>query len=234
MTIRNPKQDGTILFDAIPQRGPCPNNCNQCFYNRPEAFFVPIDEPHMPTLEEVDNGILRVNSGHDSNINRESVIAATDAYPRRFFNTSIPKFDFPAPVVFTANPQEEKPVICPKLLSINYIPTNIMFVRLRVSSTNLRYIDNGVYEWTKNDVPVILTFMRYFSEKPPSQDEYIWKKSILNSYWCPTVEFLEGVLARYSSNRLVSLCGAIDTSLCKACLNCETYYIQTEKRLKEK
>ena len=67
----------------------------------------------MPTLEEVGDGIVRVNSGHDSNIGRDEVIRATEQYPRRFFNTSIAKFDFPAPVVLTANPKEEEPVAQP-------------------------------------------------------------------------------------------------------------------------
>ena len=64
----------------------------------------------MPTLDEVGDGIVRINSGHDSNIGRDEVIRATEQYPRRFFNTSIAKFDFPAPVVLTANPREEEPV----------------------------------------------------------------------------------------------------------------------------
>jgi len=89
MAKRNPKQDGSNLWDCKPQCGPCPLNCNQCFYNRPGAFYVPIDEPHMPTVEEVGEGIVRVNCGHDSNVERELVVAATERYPRKFFNTSI-------------------------------------------------------------------------------------------------------------------------------------------------
>ena len=72
-----------------------PVGCNQCFYNRPGAFYADIEQPIMPTLDEVGDGIVRINSGHDSNIGRDKVIRATEQYPRRFFNTSIAKFDFP-------------------------------------------------------------------------------------------------------------------------------------------
>ena len=57
-TKRNPKQEGTPFFDCIPQIGPCPIGCNQCFYNRPGAYYVPIDKPHVPTPEEVSDGIV--------------------------------------------------------------------------------------------------------------------------------------------------------------------------------
>ena len=66
-TVRNPKQEGTPFWDCIPQTGPCPMQCNQCFYNRPGAYYVPIDKPHVPTPEEVGDGIVRMNCGHDCN-----------------------------------------------------------------------------------------------------------------------------------------------------------------------
>ena len=34
MTIRNPKQAGSNLYDCRPQVGKCPIGCSQCFYNR--------------------------------------------------------------------------------------------------------------------------------------------------------------------------------------------------------
>ena len=56
MTKRNPKQEGTNIFDCKPQTGKCPLNCNQCFYNREGAFYVDIHKPHMPSVEEVGEG----------------------------------------------------------------------------------------------------------------------------------------------------------------------------------
>jgi hypothetical protein len=240
MTKRNPKQEGTCLFDCKPQIGPCPIGCSNCFYNRPGAFYLPLDAPIMPDPEEVGDGIVRVNCGHDSNIGRDEVIAATAKYSRRFFNTSIPKFDFPAPVVLTANPREEVPAYQPIFLS-DGPPANLMFVRLRVSSTNLHHIAEAVKRWTGQDVPVVLTFMAYYDAEPQVPAEvrasvggpcYEWRVRHINSYWCPTAAFVRWVMAAYRGNRLVSYCGSLEGSYCRLCRNCETYYLQTIKRMK--
>ncbi len=77
---RNPKQEGTNIFDCKPQCGPCPVGCAQCFYNRPGAFYTSIYEDLVPTPEEVGDGIVRMNSGHDSNIQRDLVIATALKY----------------------------------------------------------------------------------------------------------------------------------------------------------
>ena len=229
MHTRNPKQDGSNVYDCKPQTGKCPLDCNQCFYNREGAFYVDIDEPHMPPPEEV-NGIMRVNCGHDSNFERERVIKETAIYPHRFFNTSIAKFDFPAPVVFTANAKEERKA---KLLKKR--PENLMFVRLRVSSTNLHHIYNAVHHYSHRYMPVVLTFMAYYDKRPRNEDNYIWKQRHINSYWCPTVEFMQSTLndMKGGINRLVALCGNLDSYSCKDCRNCETYYWQTIKHMQE-
>ena len=237
---RNPKQADSNLYDCIPQVGPCPIGCNQCFYNRPGAFYVPIDQPHFPSLEEVGDGIVRVNCGNDSNNQREHVIASTAHYPRRFFNTSIPKCDFPGPVVLTVNPREEAPAYQPIFLQEGP-PANLMFVRLRVSSTNLHHIAEAVKRWTGQDVPVVLTFMAYYDAEPQVSAEvgaavgspcYEWRVRHINSYWCPTPAFIRWVMAAYRGNRLVSYCGSLEGSYCRLCRNCEAYYLQTIKRLK--
>jgi hypothetical protein len=243
MTKRNPKQEGSNVFDCKPQCGPCPMGCNQCFYNRPGASYVPLDEPHMPTVAEVGDGIMRVNALHDSNIERDKVIAATAQYPRRFFNTAIPKFNFPGPVVFTANREEEKAAVVPCSLQTG-IPYNLMFVRLRVSATNIGLVAVAVEAWTKRGTPVVLTFMAYYDGKPPSNPDieaelsgplYEWKQRHVNSYHCPTREFMTYVL-RYMKPiawRLVTMCGTLQSNFCKDCRNCETYYWQTMKHMAE-
>lgn len=223
--LRNPKQADSSLFDCIPQAGPCPNNCNQCFYNRPEAFYLPINTGHYPTLDEVGDGIVRVNSGHDSNINRPFVIKSTEHFPKRFFNTSIPSFDFPAPVVFTANAQEEKlPYLPSSIVRDDY--EKIMFVRLRVSSTNLLHILNAATEWSRAGVPVVLTFMRYY-DAPPDNDNYEYRKSIKNDYWCPKKRFMAKVMQvaiRLVAGATITMCGTLNSSYCRDCLNCERFY----------
>ena len=241
MTKRNPKQEGTNLFDCKPQTGPCPVGCAECFYNRPGAFYADIEQPLMLTLDEVGEGIVRINSGHDSNIGRDEVIRATERYPRRFFNTSIAKFDFPAPVVLTANPREEEPVGQPIWPFRDGAPRNLMFVRLRVSSTNLDWVRDGVDWYTSYQVPVVLTFMAYYTAEPQVPADvsaavggpcYQWKVRHINSYYCPTPAFVRYVLDQYRDNRLVSYCGSIESGYCRNCRNCETYFIQTVKRMK--
>lgn len=243
--MRNPKQEGSNLYDCIPQAGPCPIGCNQCYYNRPGAFYVPIDQPHCPTSEEVGDGIVRVNCGNDSNNQREHVVASTAQYPRRFFNTSVPKFDFPGPVVLTANPREEDEsrYAYPHRHGEEWkAPTeNIMFVRLRTSSTNLAPVDRAVAAWTAAQVPVVITMMAYYDAEPQVPQEvaaavgspcYEWRVRHINSYWCPTAGFIRYVLLRYRGNRLVSYCGSLEGSYCRLCRNCESYYWQTIKRMK--
>ena len=261
MTKRNPKQVGSDLFDCIPQTGPCPNNCSQCFYNWPGAFYVDINEPHIPTPEEVGNGIVRMNCGHDSNMQRELVIETAKQYKNFFFNTSIPNFDFPGPIVFTANPKEEG-FICPTVIDDcwktgDFRADNLMFVRLRVSASNLARIFQAIKVWTDHQIPVILTFMAYYDQEPPGTElvnaagepaylledkseftaiAYVWKQRHINSYFCATEEFMRYVTKKMKKigGRLVTRCGTVGSNWCRDCKNCETYYWQTIKHLLEK
>lgn len=238
----NPKQEGSNVIDCKPQRGPCPNMCNECFYNRPGAFYMDINEVKIPTTEEVQFKIVRMNAGHDSNIQRELVIKTAQRYKDVFFNTSIPNFNFPGPVVYTANAEEELPIIF-----VRRIPDNLMFVRLRVSDTNLDHVFQAVDAYgCRLQVPVVLTFMSYYSFNPiiahadtckmaMPGGNYEWKVRHINSYWCPKKEFMEVVLrrAKQIAGRMVTMCGTPDSNLCADCGNCELYYWQTVKHMKE-
>lgn len=234
--IRNPKQAGSVLHDCIPQTGPCPVGCNQCFYNRPGAFYTDIAQPLVPDPADLPEGaIVRINSGNDSNWDRERVIETAAQYPRAFFNTSIPRFDFPGPVVLTVNPEEERGYRKPQLP----VPANLMFVRIRVSPANAALVVAAVAEWTAGAyVPVVLTFMRYYDQVVPANTwpfegtAYEYRTHILNSYWCPTPAFTRAVMKVFEHNRLVSMCGSHLTGTCTACRNCETHYLQAAKRLR--
>ena len=96
-TVRNPKQEGTPFWDCIPQVGPCPIGCSQCFYNRPDAYYVPIDKPHVPTPEEVGDGIVRMNCGNDSNNQRDLVIETAKKYRAVLFQHLDPAIRLPRP-----------------------------------------------------------------------------------------------------------------------------------------
>ena len=241
MTVkRNPKMEGTTFWDCIPQKGACPINCSQCFFNRPGAYYTEV--PTVPTPEEVGDGIVRVNCGNDSNNQRDLVIETAKKYQRFFFNTSIPRFDFPGPVVLTANPKEEDwdRYAMPDYHGEWISPArNLMFVRLRTSATNLPLIDKAVTAWTAARVPVVITFMAYYDHEPAVPEGlvfkepcYEWRVRHINSYWCPTKGFMRWVMGRYAQNRLVSMCSSINSAYCRDCRNCETYYLQTMKRLR--
>jgi len=266
MTLRNPKQEGSNLWDCIPQKGPCPMNCSQCFYNRPGAFYAGM-EPLIPTPEEVGDGIVRMNCGHDSNLEKELVIETAKKYKKFFFNTSIPRFNFPGPVVFTANPKEEEFVFVPTMecngrfrwvgIEQHELLDNLMFVRLRVSPTNLNLVEKAVELWTDCQISTNLTFMSYYDRLPPDCEKvdelsccrqihggwksfseeviYTWKVRHVNPYWCPTKEFMVYVVGRMKKigGRLVTICGTPDSNYCRDCKNCEAYYYQTVKHMKE-
>ena len=187
MIKRNPKQEGSQLHDCRPQVGECPNQCNQCFYNRKDAFYNDIDQPSVPCPEDIGDGIVRLNCGHDSNIERELVIETAKMYKNFFFNTSIPNLDFPGPVVLTANPKEEEKVFVPidrdnDKKYTKYLPSScydglglgtLMFARLRVSPTNLDYIGEAVRAWSyRQHVVVVLTFMAYYDQDPPGCEKF--------------------------------------------------------------
>ena len=218
----NPKLAGSNLIDAVPQTGKCPNGCEECFYNR--AFYRPLDTPLLPSDEEAAGKIVRVNSGHDSNLDRDKVIAATSRYPQRFYNTSIANFAFPAPVVFTCNGREP--------LFVDVTP-NVMFVRVRYNPWDLVEQDALVGHYLEQGVPVVLTWMRYYSsEAIPGgyRSDFVHGTHLLNEYW----KLRPGMkvrLARQYAGTGVRQCGVPWSSLCVDCRNCEFLYWECMRRL---
>ena len=158
-------------------------------------------------------------------LQKELVIEATEQYKKKFYNTSIPKVNFPAPVVFTANRYEEDAPFSPLSFPWDDLK-NIMAIRLRVSSTNLKWIDLGVTQWAKGmGIPVTLTFMAYYTDQPADKDKYEWRVRHINSYLCPNKDFMVETLKREKEigGDLVCACG-IETGYCKDCQNCERLY----------
>ncbi|MBU4332097.1 hypothetical protein KKD19_04405 [Patescibacteria group bacterium] len=220
---RNPKLANTNLIDCIPQTGECPMGCAECFYNG-GRFYRTLDKPLFPTPQEAAGKIVRINSGHDSNIQREYVIESTNQYEHRFFNTSHPRFDFPAPVVFTCNGRESLFVECPK---------NVMFVRIRTNSWGLGVQDSLVEYYLAQGVPVVMTFMRYYNQaNVVMSEDYEWRKSILNDYYCIKTEVLLEILKRYKG-RGVRMCSTPWSSVCVDCRNCELLYWECLRRMEE-
>lgn len=243
--IRNPKQVDSSLYDCRPQTGTCPIGCSQCFYNRPDAFYCDINEPNIPDPAEVGNSIVRMNCGHDSNLQRKLVIATAGQYKNFFFNTSIPNYDFPGPVVLTINCCEEEPKRAIRPPTI--IPPNLMFIRIRASASNLGDVHRLVTDWSLSDVPIVITFMAYYDDEVVEKvidnrhafyvgidpnEMYEYKTRHINKYWCPTREMKMTTMKSLNveGNRLLTAC-CLDSEYCKDCRNCESYYWITRGRL---
>lgn len=219
MVTKNPKLEGSRIVDCIPQTGECPIGCAECFYNG-GRFYRTLDNPLIPTPAETKGYIVRVNSGHDSNIDRDNAIKAAMEYDDYFFNTSMPKFDFPGPVVFTCNGKKPLFVDC---------PDDVMFVRLRTNTWDLAEQDELVAHYTKQGKAVVLTFMRYYSEDSVTNlTDYIYGKSILNEYWKIKPEAWLRILERYEKMN-VRTCGSPVSSYCVNCRNCELFYYENKR-----
>jgi hypothetical protein len=215
---QNPKLKDSNIIDCIPQTEECPLKCDECFYNG-GRFYRTIQEPLMPTVDEAQDKIVRVNSGNDSNVNQEFVIEQTKQYSNKFYNTSLPNFDFPEPVVFTCNGRNL--ILAEKGLE------NLMFVRVRATIFDVETIDKAVQHYlVKHKIPIVLTFMRYYDiNKIPQEYRHFFefKKHVLNSYYCHTLEAQLKVMSKYKGLG-VRMCGTNVSSFCIDCGNCEFLY----------
>jgi len=233
----NPKTVDSGIICCIPQKGTCPNKCEDCFFQSGRSYLEPLTEnlPNMPTLEQVGHRVVRVNDGNDSSVNMHLVMKDVSHFPQKFYNTAIPLFldKFDAPVVLTVNPGEmtdsEAYYVVP--------PKNLMFVRVRTNTWNLHLVDMVVSYYGILGVPIILTFMAYFTQTIPARHKrnYTFRKRTLNSYWAITTKAWERVMSRYKFNKWVYSCGkmegALGTTACRHCGNCLREYFVTMDRL---
>lgn len=236
--IENPKTKGSGIICGIPQQGFCPVGCPDCFFQGGRSYLEPFEKnlPNMPTMEEATGKVVRVNDGNDSNNQRDLVMSTTARYPQKFYNTSIPKDleEFGDPVVLSVNPggmtDRHAHLVDP-------IPRNLMFVRVRTNTWNLELVDRVVGHYSPGKIPIILTFMAYYTESIPDghKEYYSYRKRTMNSYWVITQEAWNMVVNRYTSNSLVYTCGKdANTFACYRCGNCIREYFATMERMKVK
>ncbi len=235
--IENPKTKGSGIICCIPQKGICPNGCEDCFFQSGRSYLEPLAEnlPNMPTVAEAKNRVVRVNDGNDSNHQRDLVVKATRKYRRKFYNTAIDHDlgGFDAPVVLTINPHKWTDV---DFFRVHPVPPNLMFVRFRVNTWNLLHCDEAVKHYTKEKVPVVLTFMAYYTESIPESEKhnYIFRKRTLNSYWVITPQAWDKIKERYGDNPYVYTCGKdADTHACMHCGHCLREYYATMERMRK-
>ena len=237
MYKENPKTKGSGIICAIPQKGTCPNKCEDCFFQSGRSYLEPLEKnlPNMPMIRDTDYRVVRINDGNDSNVDREMVTESTWGYEMKFYNTAIPKDleKFDAPVVLTINPKDEE---------INYaqIPDNLMFVRYRTNMWNLDRLPYVVDYYSRRQVPIVLTFMAYFNlNSIPKIYEscYIYRQRTMNSYYAITTEAWETAMFPYRYNKWIYSCGKIEgergTNKCRYCGNCLREYFATMERMRE-
>ena len=256
--IFNPKTEGSGIICAIPQTGRCPNGCEDCFFQSGRSYLEPLDDnlPNLPSMEQAEGRVVRINDGNDSNVSRGLVEEVSELYQDAFFNTAIPTNlgEFSRPVVFTLNPGD---MTDKDWYNMYPAPKNLMFVRIRVNTWNIKnVVDPAVEHYTKMGVPIVLTFMAYYAEEsipsgmsnleeqdremyiPLSNSEcYMQRKRTLNSYWAIQTEAWRLIMQRYEDYNLVYSCGHIEgekgNTGCRYCGNCLREYYATKERMRE-
>jgi len=236
--IPNPKMLGSGMLGCIPQKGRCPNECPECFFQSGRSYLEPLEDnlPNMPLAKDGMNRVIRVNDGNDSANNQAFVIEATKIYGMRFFNTCCPDRlkDYPGPVVVTVNPGK----FTDKNFNLADLAFNLMAVRARVNTWNMMVVDRIVKHYSRHEVPIFLTFMAYFDTPIPKGHEkyYTFRKRTFNSYWAITTAGWEMVMSRYKYNKWVYSCGKIEgelgTTACRHCGNCLREYFATMARIR--
>ncbi len=234
----NPKTCGSGLLTAIPQAGVCPHQCPDCFaYGGRSYLGDDVSRPNMPPFVRADQ-IVRVNDANDSNNDWNTVVHATSWYPHRFFNTSVPLLDFPAPVVLTLNPGDMTDKSFHQLATVS---PQLMFVRFRLNMWNIFLLEQAI-QWYCRDVnlelrrcvPLVCTWMCYPDEESiPAEYRYYysWSTHVSNPYWRVRPENWCSIRDRYRVNKWVYHCGTPWASDCAHCGNCVREWHVTMDRL---
>jgi len=242
--IENPKTKGSGIVCAIPQTGVCPVGCKDCFFQSGRSYLEPLNEhlPNVPHWLETVDRIVRLNDGNDSNVNRHSVEDAiidmchglTGYSPKHFYNTSIPKLDFPSPVVLTVNPAA---MTDKRWHKVDPVPDNLMFVRVRANGWNVWMAREVLDYYATHKVPVVLTFMAYYHEAESIPEayrkDYTYRTRTLNSYWVITPEAWDRIVREVGPSPWLYTCGKdAHTTGCARCGCCIREYFATRERMR--
>lgn len=239
--IYNPKTQDSGIITCIPQKGECPNKCEDCFFQSGRSYLEPLSKnlPHIPSKALAKGRVVRMNDGNDSNVERELVERTAQQYNDYFFNTSQPYLlnGYSGPVVFTINPGE---MTDRNFVRLNSIPKNLMFVRVRVNAWNVsNVVERAVKYYTDSRyigraTPLVLTFMAYYTSLVPVQYKkwYKWTKRTLNNYWVLKPQYWQKIMDKFKDNSFVYSCGTKYTHACRFCGNCLRAYYATKERMR--
>lgn len=230
MSNQNPKLENSNIIDCIPQVGECPLKCLECYYNG-GRFYRTLDIPLIPIVEESKGKIVRINSGHDSNLEYEKVMRATKKFKDKFFNTSIPNLRFGNPTVLTLNGRDTDLTFYHRK-DVEGKLSDLMFVRFRVNTWNTPLCYQAIMEWAKH-CPVVLTDMRYYDKNNIKEQKYYqYGKHILNEYWKLNSEGYNQIFNLLAFQN-VYWCGNPFTlsTFCNECRLCEHLYIMAKRRI---
>lgn len=238
MYKENPKTRGSGIICSIPQKGLCPNKCLDCFFQSGRSYLEPLNEnlPNVPGID-LPHQVVRINDGNDSNIKKDIVISNGEFYRNSFYNTAIPNLDFPGPVVLTLNPAK---MTDNDFHKVDNPPKNLMFVRFRTNTWNLKLFREAVFYYAERQVPIVATFMAYFDSRVPEdhQKNYIFSKRTLNSYWVIKTDVWRTVMDYWRnspSEKWVYSCSKIEGERgersCRFCGNCLREYHATMERM---
>jgi len=236
----NPKLAGSGMLACIPQPDRCPMNCPDCFFQSGRSYLEPLEDnlPNMPPLAQVLSRptVIRVNDGNDSGIGAMKVMKACFSYPMKFYNTSVPGGleRFNTPVVLTVNPG---PATDQEACLLDKIPPNLMFVRVRTNTWNLEHVVSPtVVYYTHREVPVVLTFMAYYTKTVPVSrvTDYEARTRTSNVYLAIKTVAWRRIMALFMDNPWVHSCGTEGVpsgTLCRHCGNCLREYFATLERM---
>ena len=209
MTVRNPKQEGTPFWDCIPKvahaRSPAP-----VFLQPPGCVLRAHRPAACPNGTEVGDGIVRMNCGNDSNNRPRVGDRDRQRYKRFFFNTSIPRYDFPGPVVLTANPKEEDES---KLCHAELARRRLVLASREPDVRAAPHVGHqpgpdgrgrgrldGRQGAGGDHLHGLLRPRAERAEDWIFKGQcYEWRVRHINSYWCPTKDFMRWVMSRYGA-----------------------------------
>jgi hypothetical protein len=249
--IENPKTKGSGIYACIPQIGICPSKCPDCFFQSGRSYLEPLAEhlPNIPSKRLCENRVVRVNDGNDSYFLSPVEIAhIIQTFPMCFFNTSVPKDLWKyqgenqaghfvhIPYVLTVNPGIDTDKKFTKLDGKNL---SLMFVRFRTNTWNLSLAKECVKYYSEREIPIILTFMAYFTELEAIPEDhlknYVYRKRTSNEYYAITTEAWRNVMKNFEDNKWVHSCGKIEgekgDTRCRFCGNCLREYFSAKERM---